>query len=272
MWLPWTYSLPLAGLFLTIGVGARRYGRARTTTAAVAFEGGRVALLYTLWQMAGRLSVSGIERANERGLWLWDFERSLGLPNEAALQAHVLPHDWLVQLANLFYGGAHVPGMGIFLVWMFVRHRDEYPGWRNVLVFITFVSLVIQLIPVTPPRLIPSISMIDTAVAHGQSVYALGGSTIAGQLQAMPSLHVGWAALIGLASWRVGDRRAKAIGSTHFVVTFLVVAVTANHYWLDGIVDMALLIPGAAVLTRQPPNHGLVSEVGRDHLAGAVPP
>jgi hypothetical protein len=252
MWLPWTYSLPLAGMLLALGALARQ--RSRPGAAAVAVEASRVALLYTLWQVAGRLSVSGIERASERGLWLWDLERSLMLPDEAALQRLMLPHDWLVQAANIYYGGAHVPGMGLFLIWMFLRHRQAYPGWRNVLVVITFVSLVIQLIPVAPPRLIPSLGMVDTAVAHGQSVYAIGGSTVAGQLQALPSLHVGWAALVALATWQLGRSWARWIGLAHFALTFVVVAVTANHYWLDGIACMALLAPAALLLTgpRQP--------------------
>ena len=35
--------------------------------------------------------VSGIERANERGLWLWDLERALWLPNEASVQRRRTP-------------------------------------------------------------------------------------------------------------------------------------------------------------------------------------
>ena len=248
MWLPWTYSLPLAGLLFAVGwiVGRTPRGAA---AAAVAGEASRVALLYTLWQVAGRLSVSGIERANDRGQWLWDLERTLRLPSERGFQSLILPHGWLAQAANVYYAAAHVPGMGLFLVWLFFRHRTEYPGWRNVLVGITFVSLLIQLIPVAPPRLIPSIGMVDTGVAYGQSVYAIGGSSVAGQLQAMPSLHVGWAALIALATWRLSRGWARWLGAAHFVATMSVVTVTANHYWLDGLVCIALLLPLIALLT-----------------------
>lgn len=254
MWLPWTYSLPLAGLLFAIGAVAGRGDGGGTlsspTTGAVAREASRVALLYTLWQVAGRLSVSGIERANDRGLWLWNLERTLRLPSERAFQDLIVPHDWLAQAANVYYAAAHVPGMGVFLVWLFFRHRAEYPGWRNVLVGITFVSLLIQLIPVAPPRLIPSIGMLDTGVAYGQSVYAIGGSTVAGQLQAMPSLHVGWAALIAIATWRLSTGWARRLGAAHLAATVTVVTVTANHYWLDGAACIALLVPMVMLLTR----------------------
>jgi len=253
MWLPWTYSLPLAGLLFAIGAMAGRVDGGGTLSSpavgAVAREASRVALLYTLWQVAGRLSVSGIERANDRGLWLWNLERTLGLPSERAFQDLIVPHGWLTQAANIYYAGAHVPGMGVFLVWLFFRHRAEYPGWRNVLAGITFVSLLVQLIPVAPPRLIPSIGMLDTGVAYGQSVYAIGGSTVAGQLQAMPSLHVGWAALIAIATWRLSTGWARWLGAAHVIATVVVVTVTANHYWLDGAACVALLVPMVMLLT-----------------------
>lgn len=246
MWLPWEWSLPLAGLLAVVSGVAR--SRGRLGLSALAAESTRIALLYTLWQIAGRLSVAGIDGAVERGLWIWDVQRAILLPNEATMQSWILPHDWLVQAANIYYGGAHVPGMGIFLAWLWWQHRHEFAGWRNVLVVITFVSLMIQLLPVAPPRLIPELGMVDTGVVYGQSVYAIGGSTIAGQLQAMPSLHVGWAALIAVAGWRLGGRTARLVSVTHFVLTALVVVVTANHYWLDGIVVILILAPAVALL------------------------
>lgn len=265
MWLPWTYSLPLAGLLFAIGAVAGRVDGGGTvlspTVGAVAREASRVALLYTLWQVAGRLSVSGIERANDRGLWLWNLERTLRLPSERAFQDLIVPHGWLAQAANVYYAVAHVPGMGLFLVWLFFRHRAQYPGWRNVLVAITFISLVIQLIPVAPPRLIPSIGMLDTGVAYGQSVYAIGGSTVAGQLQAMPSLHVGWAALVAIATWRLSRSWARWLGAAHLAATVTVVTVTANHYWLDGAVCVALLVPMVALLTRPRQNREPIADL-----------
>jgi hypothetical protein len=74
-------------------------------------------------------------------------------------------------------------------------------------------------------------------------VYGTLGRGIAGQLQAMPSIHVAWAALIGWAAWRESRSPWRWIGPAHFAITFVVVAVTGNHYWLDGLVAMVLLVP-----------------------------
>jgi hypothetical protein len=240
MWLPWDYALGLAAI-----LAAAAYVLRHRNPVAAAFSGEAaiVSVLYSLWQYTGALSVLGVSGALERGAWLWDFERTLRMPNELTLQNALVPHSFWTQVANIYYAGAHVPAMGIFLVWLFARHRPDYRRWRNTLALVTGACLLIQLIPLAPPRLTDETGMIDTGLAYGQSVYGELGRGIAGQLQAMPSIHVAWAALIGWAALEVSDSRWRWTGPIHFVLTFIVVAITGNHYWLDGLVAMALLVP-----------------------------
>ena len=242
MWLPWDLAA-LAALGFVAASAALTSVQDRWAQVSRGFtvELARMFALYTGWQLAGKLSVMRIDGAVKRGEQIWDLERWMRLPDEAAWQLAILDHDWLVQAANIFYGGAHVPGMGIFLVWLFVRHRDAYPALRNTLVWITAVSLAIQLVPVAPPRLVDSTGMVDTGILHGQSVYASFGSTVAGQLQAMPSLHAGWAFLVAVGAIQVSTSRWRWLVLLHPVLTMYVITVTANHYWLDGIVEAVLL-------------------------------
>jgi hypothetical protein len=67
----------------------------------------------------------------------------------------------------------------------------------------------------------------------------------------MPSLHIGWAALIAYVIHRTGPRWLAWVATVHLAITVLVVVVTANHYWLDGII--ALLLLGAAIIVLPPP-------------------
>jgi len=240
MWLPWYYGLALAALFATGFVWSRTVGQ--DTLEAIFREASIIAVLYSAWQLAGRLSLEDVDGAYRRGESIWDFERAIYLPDEAAWQAAILPYDWLVKAANIYYGGAHLPGMGVFLVWLFFRHREHFGRWRNALALMTAACLVVQLLPVAPPRFIDRFAMVDTGIAYGQSVYGTFGSTVAGQLQAMPSLHVGWAVLVGLACLRLGRPVAAAVGVAHAALTSWVVVVTANHYWLDGIVAAVILV------------------------------
>lgn len=247
MWLPWEYGVGLAALFASISWRVHPDYR---RIAAFANEAAIVAILYSLWQLAGRLSLMGIDDALDRGARLWELERALRLPDELAWQNAMVPHSLTTQVANIYYAGAHVPAMGVFLLWLFLRQTDVYGGWRNTLAVVTGACLLVQLVPVAPPRLTSETGMIDTGLAYGQSVYGTLGRGIAGQLQAMPSIHVAWAALIAWAVWVASTSRWRWIGPAHFALTFIVVAVTGNHYWLDGIVAMVLLVPARVVGVR----------------------
>ncbi|HEX7443485.1 MAG TPA: phosphatase PAP2 family protein [Acidimicrobiales bacterium] len=247
MWLPWLPALAMALVVAGIALAARAVAARRVTDRRMAVAGmfaGEIALvlaLYALWRYAGGLSVMQVDGAMDRGRSVWQLQRSLHLPSEAALQRLVLPHPLLVQAANRYYAVMHVPAIIAILFWAFVWHRDRYPIVRNCLAMVTAACLAIQLVPVAPPRMFPELGFVDTAHLYGQSVYGAVGTGISDQLSAMPSVHVGWAVLVGLAAVLIGTSRWRWIVLAHPVLTVLVVAVTANHWWLDGVVAVVLL-------------------------------
>ncbi len=238
----WQLAAVLAGsLFAAAGV-AWLSGRPRLC-AAVPFvrEAGLVVALYALWQYAGTYSVMGPQGALPRARWIWHAERAWHLPSEAAVQHLVLPDRLLVETFNLYYATMHFIVLIIFLVWLFARHRDHYSQIRVTLVLLTGACLLIQLVPVAPPRLLGGVGLIDTADVYGQSVYALGGG-MADQFSAMPSVHVAWATLIAVGVWRATSSKWRWLAVGHAAATWVVVIATANHFWLDGIVAVALLV------------------------------
>jgi hypothetical protein len=151
----------------------------------------------------------------------------------------------VAQTANIYYATMHFGMLFVFLIWLFFRHRDRYRPMRRVLAFTTLACLLIQLVPVAPPRLLTDQGYVDTAAQYGQSVYNLNLG--ADSLSAMPSVHVAWAVLIGWATLTVARGPGRWLGPIHAVVTVLVVVVTANHFWADGIVAVAVLIACAAL-------------------------
>ena len=219
----------------------RRTGRAGV--GLVLREAATVVALFAVWQFAGQLSVMGTDDAVARGQWIWDTERRLGFPSEAALQRWFLPHHLLIQGANYYYASMHFGVMIALLVWLFLRHRERYPWVRTTLVLVTAMSLAVQLIPVAPPRLLPAAGMVDTAVQYGQSVYGTSvGGLQADSYSAMPSVHVAWCVLVAVAVIRVSRSRWRWLILLHPLVTVTVVLVTANHYWFDGLAAVALLL------------------------------
>lgn len=196
-----------------------------------------IAGLYTMWQLAGTLSVTGAHGAIARAHWILRVEQDAQLPSELSVQHALTGNALVAQAANLYYASMHFTMLFVFLVWLFVRHRDRYRPVRRVLALTTFACLLIQLIPVAPPRMLPGFT--DTAERYGQSVY--GGGFAADQLSAMPSVHVAWAVLIGVATVRIGTGAGRWLGPVHAVLTILVVVATANHFWADGIVAVFVL-------------------------------
>jgi hypothetical protein len=242
VWLSWTWAAVLAGCLGAAGWTARRFGgRAWLAAAAFATEVSLVAGLYAVWQLIGTYATTDIAGAGDHGLWVWHLERRLHLPSELSLQRLTLRAGWFVQLCNGFYAVVHVPALGVFLVWLYFRHRDRYPHYRNVLAVLTFVCFLIQLIPVAPPRLLRGVGFVDTGLLYHQSVYGAVGAGVSDQVSAMPSLHLAWACLIALAVVQVSTSPRRWLVLLHPIATMLVVVVTANHYWLDGIAAAVLL-------------------------------
>src|SRR5260370_294793 len=140
-----------------------------------------------------------------------------------------MPNLLIVQAANLYYDTMHFSMMIVFLLWLFVRHREAYSHWRTTLGLLTAACLLIQLIPVAPPRMVPGLGLVDTAMAYGESVYGSVGGFEADQLSAMPSVHVGWAALIAVCAYRVGSAPWRDLGGAHPAAPGFVVLRT-RHY------------------------------------------
>jgi hypothetical protein len=239
-------ALLLAAAFGTAAVVLRRARSRRRWFPALAGgsrEAAVVLLLFALWQVAGALALTRVAGAFDRAREIVDVERALHLPSEGWVQGLVLPHPTLVQWLNAFYVYVHINSIVVFLVWVFVRHRDRYPWVRDTLVLLTAACLVVQLAPVAPPRFLPG--FVDTATEYGQSVYGPFGSGMADQLSAMPSVHVGWAVLVTVVVVTVARSPWRWLVLAHPVLTTLAVVATANHFWLDGVVAVFLL---AAVL------------------------
>ena len=245
MLVPWTWAAIAAAVLALAGLALRAApkapGRARLTVSGVAVETAVVLGLYALWQEGGSLADTHVAGAVANARWVWHAERVLHLPSEVSVQRLILPHHWVVQAANGFYDIVHVPALIAFLIWMYFRHRGAYARWRTVGAILTGASLLIQMIPVAPPRLMPQLGFVDTAMRYHESVYAPGGIGDATQLAAMPSVHVAWSLFVAIAVIAVSASRWRWLIVLHPAATVFAVVATANHWWLDGIVAAALL-------------------------------
>lgn len=254
-WYPtWQQSAVATVVLLVVGrtLRVRRPGVWATFT----WEAGILLGLFALWQFAGRLAVHGRGRASARGETIWHVERLLHLPSETSVQHLLLPHPLVVRLFNAYYAYAHVNGLLLTLLWLFVWHRSEYARARTALALTTFACLAIQLIPVAPPRLLgtdgggSAHGIIDVAAAYGQSVYGPLDQGLSDQFAAMPSIHVAWAGAVAWFFWRQARGPLRYVGVVHLTLTVLIVVATGNHYWADGIVAAALFALALLVISQ----------------------
>ena len=120
----------------------------------------------------------------------------------------LVPWDSLLHAANIYYFSVHFPSMIAFLVWGYLfRPRAEYHWARNLVIALTGSALVVHIVfPLAPPRMFPQWGFIDTMTTFGPNAYAGTSGAMANQFAAMPSLHIGWAALIAYVIYRTGPR------------------------------------------------------------------
>ena len=123
------------------------------------------------------------------------------------------------------------------------------PHWRNGLAIVTAFCLFIRFVRVAPPRFLPDLGYIDLSTKYGLSVYGPVGTGVSDQFAAMPSIHVAWAAVVSFGIIAASPSKWRWVFGLQVVLTMLAVSASGNHWWLDGIVAIALLAVALAIDT-----------------------
>jgi hypothetical protein len=231
----------VASALVAAGAGRGHPTRFRAALVPAARELALIASLYAVWRGARSLPLARDEGAIERARQIVELQHDLHLPTELSLQHLVLRHEWLAWFTSLYYATLHIPTLVAFLIWLYVRHRDVYPRWRNALAILTGLCLFIRFVRVAPPRFLTDLGYIDISERYGPSIYGPVGTGVSDQFAAMPSIHVGWAAVVSLGIVAASTSRWRWVFLLHLVITILVVSASGHHWWLDGIVAILLL-------------------------------
>jgi membrane-associated phospholipid phosphatase len=182
-------------------------------------------------------------------------ERRWGIAVEDDLQGLVAPSEPLRTLANWVYIWGHWPVIVGVMVWLAWRHRREFLRLRDAMLLSGAVGMVVfATYPVAPPRLADGY-MIDTVTQHSQAYRVLQPPIFTDQYAAMPSLHAGWDLLVGIAVFTAASTTIlRVVGVAMPVLMMLAVVATANHYVLDVVAGVALVLvahAGALLLERR---------------------
>ena len=212
-----------------------------------------VTSLYLAYKFGRRAANGQFAEAYDNAARVWDLERTLHVPSEAAVQHFLLHSEAVIHGINVYYATVHFPAMAVFLCWMYWRRPGYYVWIRWVLTWLTGAALVLHLLlPLAPPRLFRPTRMLDTGMVYGPAVYGKPEAhSMANQFAAMPSLHVGWALAIAIGLIVSCRTRWRWLWLLHPLITVITVVGTGHHYWTDGAVASTLL--GLILLALRPP-------------------
>jgi hypothetical protein len=190
----------------------------------------------------------GLRQAFLHARQILHWEQAAGLDVELSLNLALLNHEWLAVAANLFYLSAHFVVTICVIVWLYRSRPRHYLWLRTGIMAATGLALIgYWLYPLAPPRFLPEYGFVDPVVFFDTpGLYSSGPSTaITNQYAAMPSMHAGWALWCGIAllllarSWW-----SRLLGVLYPVTTVLVIMATANHYVLDAVAGVLLIVAG----------------------------
>jgi hypothetical protein len=198
-------------------------------------ELGLAVALYALYELVRGFGSTSVSLAQAHTHEIVTVERTLHLFVERSVQngAHTVPG--LPALLGFLYLALHLVGTSIALVWVYRRHPERFPLVRTTIVAATALSLVIYVLyPAAPPRL-AGLGFADT-VTH--SAHLNLSSNLLGSLYnpfaAVPSLHFGYALLVGAAIAAYADRRwVRVAGALYPLLMLFVIVATGNHFLLD---------------------------------------
>ena len=222
----------------------RHRGIARTIAVDAAIVAAGVA---TYFGVRG-LTAGSPEVAREHAADIRALERRLGLDVEAGVQDLLVEVDVLTTLANWIYIWGHWPAIALTMVWLAVTNRLVFLRLRNAMIASGLMGLcVYTTYPVAPPRLLGQ-GFVDTITEQSQSYRVLQPPAFVNQYAAMPSLHVGWDLLVGLAIVSAaGTVLLRTVGRLMPVLMAAATVLTANHYVLDVLAGAAFGLAGWAV-------------------------
>ena len=172
-------------------------------------------------------------------------ERGIHIFWETHLQEYILS-DWLLaQLANSAYAWLHWPAIITVAVWLFFRHRDVYPMYRNAFLISGAIALVCYAtLPTAPPRFMAPWGFVDTVAVTSSTYEYFQPPAFVNQYAALPSLHFGWNVLMGIAIVCYARGPFRVLGVLLPTAMLLSIVSTGNHFFLDAIAGGMVALMG----------------------------
>jgi len=178
---------------------------------------------------------------------LIDLEKAMGIYAETDIQSLFIDSSFMTHFANVLYTICYYPSVFLFAFWAYWRHRSKYKFMRTVFVISAAIAFVVfATYPMAPPRFFDgnpnhvalgaeNLGFVDTIADHWHANQS-PDQKFYNPFAAMPSLHFGWALMVGIGIWwMTGSRWGRALGVLLPIGMFFGITSTANHFILDAV-------------------------------------
>src|SRR3954470_20422042 len=174
--------------------------------------------------------------AFRNGLRVIDFESRMNALYELTFQRLAdHPHVLASSLAWTYWN-SEFTGVGLALLWVYLRRNDAFVRFRNTILLANVLGLIgYILLPTAPPRMFPDLGFVDTLADFGGLNHGSGlVEVVSNPYAAMPSLHAADALIVGVVLFMVCRRPIfKALWLLWPLWVWFSVMATGNHFWLD---------------------------------------
>lgn len=190
-------------------------------------------------------------------------ERALGVFWEQGVQDASLSVPGLARILGVLYITLHFAGTVAFLVWVHRQRPQAFALVRTTLVAATGLALVGYLLyPAAPPRL-AGMGFADTvsdSAGINLSSDLLGA--LYNPIAAVPSLHFGYALLVGAGLVVLGSSRVvRCVGVLYPFAMLYIIVATGNHFFVDAVLGAVVVVAAwlvaHAVAAEAPPRREL---------------
>lgn len=192
-----------------------------------------------------------------------DFEQRAAGLYELTAQRLVDSSYLLEKLVAWTYWNSEFTVISLTMLFVYLRRHAHFTRFRDAILATNVLGLIgYVLMPTAPPRMFPGVGFVDTlakvnpSFSHESSLVQLASNPYA----AMPSLHAADALIVGvLMATACRHRISKLLWTIWPAWVWFAVMGTANHYWLDVLVGVAVALVGLALAS------------GREHRRIRVP-
>ena len=163
-------------------------------------------------------------------------ETQIGVFHEPNIQRWLIDNAMgAVHIANAFYTIGYFPVLILFSVLLYRIEPERFSIFKLTFMLVLGFALVcFSVFPLAPPRLVSGFGFVDTQQVFGPSLYNRKSLlSFYNPYAAMPSLHFGWALLVGIMAYGFERRAFKIFGVLYPSCMALVVVTTGHHFFLD---------------------------------------